>query len=1708
MTDTNIKSIFTLSQNLIRDYSNYVQSFLTIQDESIRSFLEEELIKKGALWPEALLQLNPAYEPASSVSELCAQGKLHPLIEQIFFDDRQGQPIRLYRHQQEAIELAIRREPFIVTSGTGSGKTLTYFIPIFDYVLHNNPERHQVQAIVVYPMNALVNSQYDALERWATSYRQRTGQEFPVRLKKYTGQERADRYEIQSHPPHILLTNYVMLELMLVRPDEHNFVDRTTTGLQFLVLDELHTYRGRQGADVALLIRRLKERSGNPNLLCIGTSATMVSGKEMGPQERRQAVAEFGSKIFGVPLSHENVIEERLQRITANTTPLTADELRDAITFSSPATPEELLANPLTAWIEQTFGIYEEPGGNLRRHTPISVQSGAEQLAALTGLSPQLCESKLREFFLLGTQYKFPDGKPVFAFKLHHFIAQGRAVYATLEKPTSRYLTLEGQYYAPEENQGQRILYPLVFCRICGQEYYAVLWDRETGYLSPWEFEADTLAEGEVLPGYLMLTAGDGENDWSSEHIPPEWWETPTRIKRNMRPHIPQRVKVLPDGSVHSADEGEDGLRAWFQPKPFMLCQNCGEFYTRRDKNDFRKLTRLSSEGRSTTTTLLSVSAILNAPEAGIVDAAQKLMSFTDNRQDASLQAGHFNDFVRISFLRAAIFAALEREQELRYDNIADAVVISMNLSLGDFAKNKDLDPSSSRAHQVWDAFRDLVEYQVYEDLRRGWRVVQPNLEQCGLLEADYQDLDRLCTDDEKWGELPAFRQLAPEDRQKILRAILDHFRKKLAINATALNEQDQQQMRRRLDAQLDPHWLANTEKMSVAQRFLLPNGANRLARGLSLSDRSLLGRYLRRELGLSSEDYKIVIRRLMELLNAQGLVSINHEGDVEFVQLDTAALIWRKGNGTPPPPDPVYSRQVQSSVYIEVQRKANAFFREFYMAGARQLKGVEGGEHTAQVSYEDRQERERRFIQGTLKSLFCSPTMELGVDIRDLQLVHMRNVPPTPANYAQRSGRAGRGDEPALVMTYCSAHSGHDQYFFRRRGQMVAGAVRAPKLDLTNEDLIKAHIHAIWLGKVQLPLGSSIAEIVELNLGGYPLNVNVQTQIKLSEARLLECLNEAEHVLQSCGLNEDETGWYSREWLESIIRDASRTFDAAFNRWRELYQAAQDQWEAASATLRHPPRDRDERENAERARSEAERQKNLLCNIGTSFEESDFYPYRYLASEGFLPGYNFPRLPIRAFVPRGDGEYISRPRFLALNEFGPRNFIYHEGSTFEVGSLIAPPGGLEQRRTQVKICWVCGYFHSDRSVDRCQNCDAIMEASNSEVLSLLEMSNVKTFRRDRITCDEEERLHMGFDISTHYRFAPAQDGQNRVAQADVIGMGQAMLMRLQYAPTATLARVNHGWRNRREKGFVIDLTTGEWLDRPFAEEDETEAPATHAAGRQDGVRLIVQDTDNLLLAHLAGVNEQIPEDFLATLQYALQRGIEISYQVEESELSSERIGRDDQRGIIIWEAAEGGVGVLRRLVEERDALAIVARAALERLHFDPETLTDRKSDCVRACYECLFSYSNQRDHRRLNRHLVKDFLAQLMQSSTQERSQGRSYEEHYRWMRALADSRSGLERRFIDHLYRTRRQLPDETQRPLADYASIPDFFYQPNVCVFCDGSVHDEPAQRAEDQRVRRDLEMRGYRVIVIRYDRDLEGQINAHSDVFGPGREWTTG
>ena len=242
--------IFHVRDRLVEDYREFTGSFVDIHDKAIREHVAERMAN-GYQWPDPWLSLNPSFASGGTVSELIEAGLLQPGNRDIFRLPN-GQELRLHKHQKEAIEAARTGQSYVLTTGTGSGKSLAYIVPIVDKVLEAKAAgtyQTGIKAIVVYPMNALANSQLGELEKFlGTSNPQ-------VTFERYTGQESRDkRAAIIANPPDILLTNYVMLELVLTRPRERGLV-RAARGLWFLVLDELHTYRGRQGADVALLVQ-------------------------------------------------------------------------------------------------------------------------------------------------------------------------------------------------------------------------------------------------------------------------------------------------------------------------------------------------------------------------------------------------------------------------------------------------------------------------------------------------------------------------------------------------------------------------------------------------------------------------------------------------------------------------------------------------------------------------------------------------------------------------------------------------------------------------------------------------------------------------------------------------------------------------------------------------------------------------------------------------------------------------------------------------------------------------------------------------------------------------------------------------------------------------------------------------------------------------------------------------------------------------------------------------------------------------------------------------------------------------------------------------------------------------------------------------------------------------------------------------------------
>lgn len=1638
--------VFDLRNHIVGDYAAFTRSFTRIKAPDIREQVDS-IYGSDRYWPEPLLQLSPHFAIGPSMEELATRGEVHATTAAIFglpHSDGTFESLRLHAHQAQALAAASHGESFVVTTGTGSGKSLCFFIPIVDAVVRARSAGSvgKTTAIIVYPMNALANSQIEEVAKFLQNVAPT-----PVSVARYTGQESDDeRRRIASNPPDVLLTNFMMLEYLMTRQDE---LDRTVigncSGLRFLVLDELHTYRGRQGADVALLVRRLRARLAGDQFQCIGTSATMSSGSS---ESRNVAVAEVSSRVFGVQIKPTQVIGETLRRVTDNAVSHESlkTELKTCVEagIAPSITDSELVAHPLAIWVETRLGL-EREGGKWVRAKPRKLSEGAALLAEDSGASPDQCLLALKSLLMLASLSEqdrpggaFKTGRGFFAFRLHQFIAGAGAAYSTLEPPPTRRITTNGQQFFPEAPSKR--LYSAHFCRECGQEYHPVTLQQQDGTKTFLPRDIDDVPpksdeEASHSFGFVLIQPNDPSFDFDDRptDYPEDWLEVdPTgdpRLKPSHRHHRAQRIQVDATGRL---DTGHPG---WFIPGKFRFCVTCKNVYSAQGK-DNNRLASLSAEGRSSATTLFTHSTLRwmgKQTTETIPVSRRKLLGFTDNRQDAALQAGHFNDFLFVSLLRAGVLGATSAagSDGLTSDRLGAAITKALGFDRPDRETRSEwlADPELDGAAllQAQRTLRELLAYRAWFDQRKGWRFSNPNLEQLGMLEVDYMGLQELAERDEAFAGAPDLLASAtPQARLAAYRKLFDVLRQGLAIDAEILAAAELEALKGRAAGTVRQPWGFSRDEKPRGCRYLLLSPPTRRDNSLADEDllvrggyQSQLGRTLKSPASWDGDARAREINRETygELLNAM-LVAARRWGLVVEVptpfgatlgwQLKASSVVFLRGAGVARSGamDNAYFRDLYANLSEALVKHSHGLFR------------LEAREHTAQVESERRAIRELRFRYGSkeqaeleanaarlrelgeakrfLPVMYCSPTMELGVDISALNMVYLRNVPPTPANYAQRSGRAGRSGMPALVLTYTAARSPHDQFFLADPPAMVHGEVRTPTLDLANEDLVRSHLQAVWMACTNTRLDSSIARVVEPDEAkGLPLRQEVKTQ--LSDAAIAPRAKAA--MLAVLDLLQDELTPEYAPWFttpealsDEVTTAALDRFDKTFSRWRELFLSAARQRDLSRRIMDNHALPERERNAARVLHGQAIDQLNLLQR-GTESSSSDYYSYRYLATEGFLPGYNFPRLPLTAFIPatldsRTAGSYLQRPRFLALSEFGPRSLVYHEGRAYRVTAAmlgVRDKGAGNDTALLTDVVTVCrncgaGHFRSDphdQDVSHCRACSSALTDNSDIVRNLYRIENVSTWPAERITVNDEERKRQGFELQTTFRWARRESGAldvRSVVANDSVGV----VARLQYGPGAEISRINKGLRRRadpRQHGFMINPINGQWAK---LEDDDHTGEGDPTKIRAQLVVPWVKDLKNALLFHLGSA--EIDDSTIATVQYALKRGVETVFQLEESELLAEPLpDRKGRKGVLFYEATEGGAGVLTRLVHDPRAIARVAHAALRAMHYDipnfglplpsASSLADvLGADCVAGCYRCLLSYFNQPDHLILDR--------------------------------------------------------------------------------------------------------------------------------------------
>lgn len=1537
-------------------------------------------------------------------------------------------------------------------------------------------------------------------------------------------EERASREAMRSRPPRILLTNVKQLEYLLTRQKDVELFDGAR--LELLVFDEAHTFSGAAGAESACLVRRLREFCGRSaeQTVCVATSATIAD-----PHGAADAPRHFASRFFGVAPDSVAVVTERYARAPwpdervvppalAGAANIHLDNVLSALRSveDQPAVPGsmELLRRTFESMTGTTLdrhrwreSLYERLAGNevvyqiaaaLERPRPLAEL--VEALAARVGRP--VPEEEVLLWLALGAAAR-DDGRPLLRPVVHAFVrGVGGAVVTFADGADDPVLWLSAED-AGGAGSGQRARLPVLSCTTCGQHYF--------------EHHLEDFGLTDRAPS-------GGRTDGHRRH-----WRPLDAAQEDSR-----RV-VLLDRSI--GDEGEDG-DAPKDTVALALCRRCGTasldtepcsqcgsgapvpLLVVRQKHDRPgKLTRCVSCGTSGRVVMgryreparpvraLAVADVHVLAQSLIQHAERRrLLVFTDNRQDAAFQAGWMQDRARRYRLRALMAERLRR----------GPVGVSDLAGWLDALMDQDDDLSRVLVPEVW---RKVPKSKVgveHQHERRYFLTIQVlreittsprqriGLEPWGRLRVEHEGLD---------ATLPFFLQWAPvlgcsaAELRDGVATLLDGFRRRLLLHHPSglysrfwrdgapevvagylpLLEgvpkglklrRDRDDDERRID-QLIPS-RNQTVTTQAALRWGVPEGD-------VVGFVEALWRLLT-ELGLL---VPVTLRGVSPRLTPLPRCAGAHQIDADRLLLTASSKVWRcrvcrRTQARRTPGAACVAWRCRGTVE-PVEELADDYDLSMLDQPFAMLRPRE---HSAQVPRESR-ERVERLFKGpseAVNTLVCTPTLELGVDIGELDAVLMRNVPPLPANYWQRAGRAGRRNRMSVNLTYARQAS-HDRAFFADPMKMLAGPIDPPSFNLRNEEMVRKHVHAAVLTELQQvarrrgPLHPGRDEVAHALSTCFPTRIsawlfdsagNVRTGhydvtslgavIARHRARLLQTVErvfaqswpaEAAQVVTPARLGAAVDAMPGR--LDEIVRRVERRLA-----WAMREQDRLDALRRTRGSL-----EPDEEATWARCSKLIKRLKGVAKAKGADASgQDDTYTYAVLAAEGFLPGYGLETgtVVVTYVTPRGSSELreweLRRGTSLALRESSPGNLLYANGHRFVPRQFHLdpdPPLALRVDPSREVVVEATG--------------DALSGLGDA-LLPAVRVSDVDLAHFSQISDEEEVRFQVS--VATWGYEQDRHEG------------GAAWLwgtMAVQHRRSVHLRLVNVG---------VSSLVQGTALGYPVCETCGQSRSALSSAKEIEHFSKVHEDRCGVRPRRV-GFYADVVADALSLLDLP-DRGVACSVvealrhgaaDVLEMELDDLQIlalahAGDDRVDMALYDPMPGGSGLLDQMVERWPD---VVEAALR-------VVRDCPSRCDTSCPDCLREFRNAWVHRHLDRRRAEERLAALGDALRPTHpipprlparaAAGAPDTPGEATLHAMLE-RAGLGGFSIHERV--------DLGRPVG--ATIPDVYYadptgrSDGLCVYLDGmsrALHGDPERGRLDAQIRAALEGRGYEVRAI--------------------------
>ena len=1587
-----------------------------------------------------------------------------------------------YKHQLQAFhQLSMKNghkpEPTLLTTGTGSGKTECFLYPILDYCYHCNQYERQtgVKVIIMYPMNALASDQAKRLAETIWNDPRLKGKVTAglfvgegVDAKEYPRDMAEDhiienRDAILDTVPDILLTNFKMLDYGLMRQRFMSLwkgnIDTDQKALRFIVLDELHTYDGAQGTDVANLIRRLKLKLNLPkNSLCpIGTSATIGNG-----EDSKKRLCEYATNVFGERFSEQNVIEEHRipvdEYIETVTTGIPDGKLIKECVFGNNDTVETYIKRLCKYWLKKSDATPVEAGQILRRMGIVRDLLNALKDGILTLDELQNKLEDNTEFRRLRQQYS----EKTCGIAIENLLA----LIAYAKRPLSGTKTVPMLYlqvqlwqrelsgilrYVQKEPEftwrgsikmdDDRVALPMYFCRDCGASgWISRRLATDDRFCSDIRTINTAFAskEKDVVLLNTEMKRHEAVDDYVSENA------------TNITLYV--KMKDLTEASVSDSDT--------------IRLRVCSK--TSSNRNGNQKFIRTCPEcngadticqigGRTSTLSSVAISQVLSSDFDSANADERKILVFTNSVQDAAHQAG---------FYEARTYRFLFRQSMQKYINTLSAPINLVELQKGfkkywheqltdeeyynrflpaDLAKNIDLRKNYRVAGEGSD-FMDSFKTEF--ELRVDWEILSEfaltaqlgrTLEKTGASASFFKQelLSEVHSKMTDWLKDNAMEHIGENESLFIhfIYGVLQRMRTHGAVDHPYLEKYRKENLNQwALNWQLDDRHFLN-KSLGGSMQFPKLVGTNHNGRNHEMLDMAVMRGDNKQTwysnyfievfadpwIGKNSALFNDFMRKLFDTMVEVGLLNREDQGGgnyairpeniwisnkVKHIQCDTCqSRLCVAEQDTLAEGTHCLDYKCKGT-YSEESKPELNYYQQVYNRNISPR--VHAHEHTGLLERHDREELEKDFKQhphsNSINVLSATSTLEMGIDIGDLNVMGNTNVPPKPSNFLQRVGRAGRKEGSALVLNYAHAGEPHDMYYYTYPEEMMQGEVNTPGCFLEAKDILRRHFLAYCIDTWTTadPANTLPGTIRDLHL----LNDNNFNDEAFILNRIIAFIKNNRASLRSVFCEQYE------ERTQPALDKLFETLDDG-----TFYNRLVNEFAMLADRLYHLGRELEEYNNQKsriQANDPALKQIEELIKAtkkqyGQIMSESMI---EYMTNIGLLPNYAFPetgvKLQANVYASRAKEDRegnVSEPKVFELTrsasqgikELAPGNNFYTQKYKLNVSGLNT--FDWKDSLTEMKFCSKCDCValkgesgFEDAACPKCN--DPSWGVNRHPILRFTGARSIMYSNEATIDDSSEDRDNENYIIKRHYMFH--HTGATTSYAIRGVGFG------IEFCNKMELYEVNYGMQMQSgskvevdndstvsQNGFVtcrhcgksMPIMSGAKLedqhykfcthkDTAFADDKEGHVFETLYLYRQMETEAI----KILLPIQIMDANAAV-EMFKAGIELGMKAYYKSSpehIRIDSyTEMNLATMQKDHY--LVMYDTIPGGTGYLSKLYNTEE-FSTLLKLAYDKIH-DCQCQWEGKD----GCYHCILTYGNQYKRDSFSREAAETLFEKLI---------------------------------------------------------------------------------------------------------------------------------